>query len=100
MKTNLVTCLLAFAVSLAGTSKLMANDSQSTPGAGAMIADAVLVRPVCFVATVVGTSFFVISLPFSALSKSVHKASHALVVTPARATFTRPLGDLDELSGD
>lgn len=63
----------------------------------AMIADTIIVRPVCFVATVVGSAFFVISLPFAAMSKSVDKTADALVVKPARATFTRPLGDFSSM---
>jgi hypothetical protein len=40
---------------------------------------------------------FVAVLPIAALSRSVHRTAHVLVVKPARATFTRPLGDLDTL---
>ena len=61
------------------------------------IADTVLVRPVCFVATIVGSAFFVIALPIAATSRSVKKAANVLVVKPARATFTRPLGDMEAL---
>ena len=63
----------------------------------AMIADTLIVRPACFVATVIGTAFFVVSLPFAALSKSVDKTAETLVLKPARATFTRPLGEFGEL---
>jgi hypothetical protein len=61
------------------------------------IADTVVVRPACFLATIVGSAFFVISLPIAAASRSVKKAANVLVVKPARATFTRPLGDMDAL---
>jgi hypothetical protein len=64
----------------------------------AMAFDAVLIRPVCLVATVLGGAFFVISLPVAATSKSVQRAATAMVVKPAQATFTRPLGDFDYLS--
>ena len=63
----------------------------------AMIADTLLVRPACFAATIIGGTFFVISLPFAALSKSVDKTAATLVGIPARATFTRPLGEFDTL---
>ena len=63
----------------------------------AMIADVAVVRPVCFVATAIGSTFFVLSLPIAAMSHSTKKAAHVLVVNPARATFTRPLGDMDAL---
>jgi len=48
-----------------------------------------------FAATVVGSAVFVVTLPFAALSKSVKSTAHALVVVPAEATFSRPLGDFD-----
>ena len=60
-------------------------------------ADALIVRPACLVATVVGSAVFVVALPAALLSKSVKKTADALVVKPANATFTRPLGDLDAL---
>jgi len=58
-------------------------------------ADALLMRPVLFAATVAGSAIFVVALPFAAISKSVKSTAHALVVAPAEATFTRPLGDFD-----
>ena len=60
-------------------------------------ADTIIVRPVCFAATVVGASLFVLALPFAAISHSVKKTAHVLVVRPARATFTRHLGDMEGL---
>lgn len=62
-----------------------------------MVADAIVVRPVCLAATVVGSAFFVVALPFSAMSKSVKRTGQVLVAKPARATFTRPLGDMQAL---
>ena len=66
-------------------------------GSLTVIADVALVRPGCFIATVVGSAFFVVALPFAAISKSVKKTAHTLVVQPAKATFTRPVGDMDAL---
>jgi len=60
----------------------------------------VLVRPACILATVVGSTIFVLGLPFSLPSKSVRKTAHALVVTPARAAFTRQVGDMEALQED
>ena len=60
---------------------------------GNIVVDTAIVRPVCFLATVIGSALFVVSLPVAAISKSVKPAAHALVVRPAQATFTRPLGD-------
>ncbi|MBI3878767.1 MAG: hypothetical protein HY301_01715 [Verrucomicrobia bacterium] len=64
----------------------------------AMITDAVIARPLCLAATAVGSVFFVISLPFTALSKSVNQAAEVLVLKPGRATFTRPLGEFSSWS--
>lgn len=57
-----------------------------------MIGDFVLLRPLGIGATAVGTVFFIVSLPFSAISGSVDLAFQKLVVEPAAFTFTRPLG--------
>jgi hypothetical protein len=44
-----------------------------------------------------GSALFVVSLPVSAISKSVKPAAHALVVKPAKVTFTRHLGDFSPI---
>jgi hypothetical protein len=62
-----------------------------------MAADAIVVRPACLVATIVGSAVFVVALPAAAISGSVKKAANTLVVKPANATFTRPLGDMEAL---
>jgi hypothetical protein len=63
----------------------------------AVAADAIVVRPLCFVATVLGSAFFVASLPIALISQSTPQTAEALVMRPARATFTRPMGDLSSL---
>jgi hypothetical protein len=63
--------------------------------AGAMAVDAIAVRPLGLVATLLGTGIFVVSLPFSALGGNVDEAAQSLVVAPARFTFKRPLGEYD-----
>jgi hypothetical protein len=40
---------------------------------------------------------FVVALPFAAASGSVKETADTLVVAPAKATFTRPLGDFTTL---
>jgi hypothetical protein len=93
MKTKLVSILCAVALLTMATSTCRASSRDP----GLVVADAVIVRPLCLVATIVGSAFFVVSLPVAATSGSIHRAADALVVGPARATFTRPLGDIDEL---
>jgi len=72
----------------------------SAADSGDVAVDAVVVRPVCLLATVVGSALFVVSLPIAAISKSIKPAAHALVGRPASATFKRPLGDFSDLQAD
>ena len=94
MKIRVITfvCLAAFLLSSVHSSSAANRNDPAV-----VAADVVLVRPVCFLATVIGSVFFVVSLPVAATSGSVHRAADALVVGPAKATFTRPLGDVDDL---
>jgi hypothetical protein len=63
------------------------------PSGGAMIYDFCVVRPVGLVATAVGSVFFLISSPFSALGDNIDVAGQKLVKNPAAYTFKRPLGE-------
>ncbi len=57
-----------------------------------MILDLVLLRPIGFVATVLGAVAFVASLPFTIPLKQVNEAAKKMVVKPGKYTFTRSLG--------
>ena len=94
MKTKLLTPFLALAFLLAITTPATAMSEDT---GAAMVADLVIARPLCFAATAIGSVFFVLGLPIAASTRSVARAAHALVVTPAKATFTRPLGDFEEM---
>jgi hypothetical protein len=94
-----VVCVLALVLTT-GTQRAFGSNYDSTANPGSIAIDAVLVRPACFVATIVGGALFIISLPVAIPSRSVHRAAHALVVKPADATFKRPLGDFEDLSAD
>ena len=63
------------------------------PGAGMMMWDLVAVRPVAIAATLVGSAFYIVSYPFSALGGNTDAASEKLVKEPFRYTFSRPLGE-------
>lgn len=65
------------------------------PSGEAMAVDLMLVRPVGVVATVLGTGFFIVSLPFSILGGNVDDAGRNLVLKPAKSTFIRPLGEFE-----
>ena len=90
MKTKLVTFLCIAALGLCSISPA----SASQPGdSAAAVTDVILVRPLCFAATIIGSALFVVALPVSIPSRSVKKTGRILVAKPARATFTRPVGD-------
>ena len=88
MKTKLLTALCAFAL-LSSAIPASAGEEKTLNA----LADVALVRPGCMVATVGGTALFIVAFPFAAMSKSVKKTAHDLVAVPAKATFTRPVGD-------
>jgi hypothetical protein len=94
MKTKPFTALLLVAFLFAYTGNVSAAPEDSGT---AMIVDVVIARPLCLAATAVGSVFFVLSLPIALPTKSVKRSADALVVAPAKATFTRPLGDFDAL---
>jgi hypothetical protein len=93
MKTKLLTALCVLALLSTTTSAVAGDDDKSLN----IVADVGLVRPSCFVVTIAGSALFVVALPFAAMSKSVKKTAHTLVAVPAKATFTRPVGDFTSL---
>jgi len=94
MKTRILTFVCAGALLWVQTPRVSAIDDGSTE---AIAADVLLVRPLCFVTTIVGSAIFLVALPVAAVSRSTRQTAHALVVRPARATFTRPIGDMTDL---
>ena len=95
MKTKSVIFLCVAALLAAQVNT--ASAAQPEEGA-AMIADVIVARPACLAATIIGSAFFVVALPVALASKSVNRAAEALVVKPAKATFTRPLGDFESIN--
>ena len=79
-------------------STALADDyfEREDPSGALMIFDVILVRPIGIVATVVGSVFYVVSLPFSLLGENSDEAGQALVKDPAAYTFSRPLGEFPE----
>jgi hypothetical protein len=59
------------------------------------VGDLLVARPIGAVMTLLGAAAFVVSLPFTAATRSVHQAAHDLVVEPAKETFYRCLGCTD-----
>ena len=95
MRTKLFTAVCVLAIGLVSVTPCRAADKADF---GAVVGDVVVVRPLCLAVTLFGAAFFVASLPISAITRSVTRSSEALVAKPAKATFTRPLGDFDALS--
>jgi len=74
----LLTCTSAFAENRSGED---------------MAADLVFLRPVGIAATVVGTAFFIATLPFALITNDVPTTAKQLVANPYNYTFNRRLGD-------
>lgn len=65
-----------------------------------MLVDAVVVRPVGLIGTVLGAVVTVITLPFTLPSGSADEAAQYWIVAPAEYTFNRPLGDFSHCGED
>ncbi len=59
----------------------------------AMMADGVVARPLGLASTIIGSVFFVVTLPFTIPSDSVDAAKRQMIDYPAWFTFKRPLGE-------
>jgi len=98
-KKSLVLLIAAVLLFTWAASPALASEKQYTAGedrnAVSMMFDLVVLRPLGLAATVVGTAFFIVSLPFSALGGNTGEAANKLVVAPAKYTFSRPLGAED-----
>jgi hypothetical protein len=94
MKTKILTLACVLAIGFGSVNTSMAS---SDTGPLEVVADVLIVRPGCFVATVLGSAVFVVALPFAAISRSVPQTADTLVVQPAKATFSRPVGDMSSL---
>jgi hypothetical protein len=74
--------------------QLMIDEEQirREPTGSEMVFDALVVRPLGLVGTVVGAATWVVSLPFTLPSRSSERAAKQMVAKPAEFTFKRPLG--------
>ena len=70
--------------------------ASSDTDAADIVIDTVLLRPLGIVSTVFGSVFFVVSLPFAAITSSVGTSFELLVQDPFEYTFRRPLGQIDK----
>ena len=90
-KTITIACLF-FALSAGNVSGAFPEER---PGPFAMVID-VPIRILSLGLAMVGTAFFIVTLPFALSSGSTGDAWDALVAEPFQFTFTRPLGKFDE----
>ena len=60
-----------------------------------MVGDAIVARPAGIVFTAAGFVLFLVASPFALIAGNAGEAWDAMVVYPAKFTFTRPLGDFD-----
>jgi hypothetical protein len=94
MKTKILLVICAVLMGFDSFAPARASEDNSLE----VVGDLAIVRPGCFLVTLVGSVVFVVALPFAATSGSVKKTADTLVVHPAAATFTRPLGDFTTLN--
>lgn len=91
--THLLIALILGFLSITGANPAFARDADNEEASGpSMVLDALVVRPMGIAGTILGTVFFIGSLPFTILGGNVPEAAEALVIKPARYTFVRPLG--------
>ncbi len=67
------------------------------PSAGLMLVDAVLIRPLTFVASVAGAAIWVVTLPFTLMGGNTDEAGDVLVADPWCYTIDRPLGYMEKI---
>ena len=75
---------------------LLASPSFAEPSGGVKAVDAVIVRPLCMVGSLVSTTLFVATLPITAPTGVSHWAASTFVTAPWRFTGYRYLGEWHE----
>ena len=100
MKTRPHIALVLLASFLLPSARLQARtpSGHNDYSPDSMAIDAIVARPLCFAATIVGMGLFVATLPITLVSGSTEKAAKSLVGRPAHLTFTRKLGNFSQLT--
>ena len=88
--------LLSVLLLTATVSPALAQDSETDSDitAASMIGDLFVLRPLGLAATILGTAFFLVTLPITAGVGNTEVAGERLVKDPGKFTFDRPLGKL------
>ena len=98
MNTRLPAVLVLVAALVASPGLTAAdNPPGRRPSAELMILDGLVYRPLSLAGTIIGAGVFIVTLPFSLPGGNADEAGRALVIEPARDTFTRCLGCIDPL---
>ena len=84
------TLLLALVLVVPSTG--WSNTVDEVPSPLAMTGDAIFVRPVMMVVTVLGGALFIVSSPFAALGGNIDESWDQFVAEPFKTTFVRCLG--------
>ena len=94
-KTHCIYLALHFLLTIT-LSPALAQDSETDSDitAASMIGDLFVLRPLGLVATILGTAFFLVTLPITAGVGNTEVAGERLVKDPGKFTFNRPLGKL------
>jgi len=88
--------LIFFAAIIFSTTAV--SSAYSASSASDIIVDFAVVRTTSFGAMIAGTGVFLVIIPFTLAGGNVGEAGKKLVGNPARATFSRPLGDCDTMA--
>lgn len=99
MDKRLQAALLALMLG-ANSCPALADDTVSGDKGTDMLVDAVVMRPLGVVATVLGAAVTLVTLPFTLPTGSADDAARYMIVEPAEYTFNRPLGDFDSCGED
>ncbi len=96
MKRKMIAVLIISLLTVLINRSALAGDHHRSrkASAGAVVADAIVLRPVGFCGTVLGAAAFAISLPVSVPTKKTDEISKTLVRKPYSYTFERPLGKM------
>jgi len=92
---SMTTALAADSVSQDQSAQVVEMQKEA-PGGGAVMLDALLMRPLGFGAMLLGCVTWVVAAPFALMADGtdgIGKISKPLVVAPAKFTFKRGLGD-------
>ena len=94
-RTVMFIVLTVFCLAAVGAPALADEWNEDSELTGpAMVGDFFFLRPLGLAATILGTTFAVISLPFTHPAGQEELAKQKLIIEPAKFTFKRPLGQL------